>query len=350
MSLKDSSSYNIQFENGKPVFIDTTSFEKYTEGEPWIGYKQFCQHFLAPLTLMSYKDIRLNQLLRIYLDGLPLDLASSLLPLKTKLSFSILSHIHLHSHAQKKYEKREDSEKSNRKVSLNGLIGIIDNLESAIRKLGWEPKDTEWADYYDDTNYTEDAFRNKKSVITDFLNKIPDIRMVWDFGANTGEFSRLVSQRGIKTIAFDIDPSAVEKNYLSVVKNKEPNILPLELNVCNPSPGIGWANEERKSLISRGPADVILALALIHHLAISNNIPLQKIALLLSNLCKYLIIEFIPKDDSKVQFLLSSREDIFTNYTKIDFESEFNRCFSIIETKPVLESKRTLYLMKSNNL
>ena len=349
MSLKDSSAYNIQFENGKPIFIDTTSFEKYTEGKPWIAYKQFCQHFLAPLTLMSYKDIRLNQLLRIYLDGLPLDLVSSMLPFKTKLSFSLLSHIHLHSHAQKKYEKKEINQKNKRKVSLNGLIGIIDNLESAIKNLRWEPKDTEWADYYDETNYSEDAFRNKKDIISGFLNKVPNINMVWDFGANTGEFSRLASEKGIKTVAFDIDPSAVEKNYLSVVKNKETNILPLELNVCNPSPGIGWENRERKSLIDRGPVDVILALALIHHLAISNNIPLQKIGLFLNNLCKYLIIEFIPKDDSKVQFLLSSREDIFTAYTKTNFESEFNKYFSILETKPVLDSKRTIYLMKSNN-
>jgi len=232
---------------------------------------------------------------------------------------------------------------------LNGLIGIIDNLESTIRNLSWEPKDTEWADYYDETNYSEDAFRNKKDIISGFLNKVPNINMVWDFGANTGEFSRLASEKGIKTVAFDIDPSAVEKNYLSVVKNKETNILPLELNVCNPSPGIGWENRERKSLIDRGPVDVILALALIHHLAISNNIPLQKIGLLLNKLCKYLIIEFIPKDDSKVQFLLSSREDIFTNYTKTNFETEFSKHFSILETKPVLDSKRTIYLMKSNN-
>jgi ribosomal protein L11 methylase PrmA len=349
MSLKDCSAYNIQFENGKPIFIDTTSFEKYTEGKPWIAYKQFCQHFLAPLTLISYKDIRLSQLLRIYLDGIPLDLVSSILPLKTKLSFSLLTHIHLHSKAQKKYEKKQGNEKNNRRVSLNGLIGIIDNLESTIRNLSWEPKDTEWSDYYDETNYTEDALKHKRNIISDFLNKIPDIKMVWDFGANTGEFSRLASEKGIKTIAFDIDPSAVEKNYLRVVEDKETNLLPLELNVCNPSPGIGWENMERKSLINRGPSDVILALALIHHLAISNNIPLQKIAFLLSNLCKYLIIEFIPKDDSKVQFLLSCREDIFTNYTKRNFESEFSKYFSILDTKPVLDSKRTIYLMKSNN-
>lgn len=349
MTLKDSSAYNIQFENGKPIFIDTASFETYTEGQPWVAYKQFCQHFFAPLTLMSYKDIRLKQLLQIYLDGIPLDLVSSLLPLYTILSFSLLSHIHLHSKAQKKYEKEIRSEKNSEKISLNGLIGIIDNLESTIIKLKWEPKGTEWSDYYDETNYTEDSFSNKYKIVSEFFNSIPDVNMVWDLGANTGEFSRIASEKGIKTIAFDIDPSAVEKNYLNIVNNNETNLLPLELNLCNPSPGIGWENLERKSITQRGPADVIFALALIHHLAISNNVPMGKIAHYLSKLCSYLIIEFVPKEDSKVQFLLSSREDIFSDYNESGFESEFSNYFSIINQKSVLDSKRTIYLMRKIN-
>ncbi len=345
MSLKDATAYNIQFENGKPIFIDTTSFEKYTEGEPWIAYKQFCQHFLAPLALMSYTDIRLNHLLKTYIDGIPLDLASSLLPTKTKFSFSFLSHIHLHSKAQKKYEKSGNGKDKKSHVSLNGLIGIIDNLKSTINGLKWAPDKTEWADYYNDTNYTDEAFNNKRELVTEFFNSVPNASMVWDLGANTGEFSRIASLKGIKTIAFDIDPSAVEKNYLTIIENDENNLLPLELNLCNPSPGIGWANTERKSIKDRGPADVIFALALVHHLAISNNVPLEKISQYLSTLCSYLIIEFIPKEDSKVEFLLSSREDIFADYHKSGFEAAFSKYFSIIKQSPVLESQRTLYLM-----
>jgi len=156
MSLKDCSAYNIQFRNGKPVFIDTLSFEKYHEGQPWVAYRQFCQHFLAPLALMSYRDIRLNQLLRIYIDGIPVDLASSLLPFRTRFIFSLLTHIHLHARSQKHYaDKAVDV--SSKKVSRLSFLGLINNLESAVNKLKWRPGGTEWADYYDETNYSSDA-------------------------------------------------------------------------------------------------------------------------------------------------------------------------------------------------
>src|SRR3989344_9098748 len=161
MSLKDASAYNIQFKNGRPILIDTLSFEKYKEGEPWVAYKQFCQHFLAPLALMSYRDVRLSQLFRIYIDGVPLDLASSLLPLKTRFILSILSHIHLHAKTQKYFSNKTLKDK---KVYLSRqrLLVLIDNLERAIKGFKWEAKNTEWADYYDKTNYSVRGFEDKK--------------------------------------------------------------------------------------------------------------------------------------------------------------------------------------------
>lgn len=344
MTLKDASAYNIQFVDGKPVFIDTLSFEKYTAGEPWIAYKQFCQHFLAPLVLMSYKDIRLNKLLVNFIDGIPLDLTSKLLPRKTKFNLSILTHIHFHASTQKKYESETKKRKVN--VSKTGLLGIIDNLNSLIKNLQWNPGGTEWADYYDNTNYNDTSFANKKTIISGFLKKASP-KSVWDLGANTGVFSRIASDSGIKTIAFDIDPAAVEKNYLRVRKEGESSILPLVVDLTNPSPGIGWANEERPSFSERRSADLIMALALIHHLAISNNVPFPMIAAYFKNICNYLIIEFVPKSDSQVKRLLSTREDIFDKYTQQDFEKSFADYFDIVETVPVGESERTLYLLKS---
>jgi len=345
MSLKDASAYNVQFMKGNPIFIDTLSFELYEPDKPWNAYRQFCQHFLAPLALMCYTDVRLNILLTNYTDGIPLELASKLLPSRTKFNFSLLSHIHLHSKAQKKYKTSGETAKS-AKVSFNGLIGIIDNLESAIKKMKWKPDKTEWADYYDETNYTEYSFINKKQIVENFLSEFDDIKSLWDLGANNGEFSRLASNKGIQTIAFDTDHAAVEKNYLQVKKNNENYLLPLVIDLTNPSPGIGWGNMERNTLLDRGPVDLVMALALIHHLAISNNIPLVMIAGYLSRLAKYLIIEFVPKSDSKVKFLLSSREDIFTNYNQQNFEMEFSNYFNIIKKEQISESERTIYLMK----
>lgn len=344
ISLKDSSAYNIQFFNGKPVLIDTLSFEKYKEGTPWIAYRQFCQHFLSPLVLMAYTDIRLNQLMRIYIDGLPIDLVAKLLPTKTKFNLSIFSHIHLHAKYQKKFESKK-VEKSEAKVSQIALMGIIDSLESVIKKLSWKPAGTEWAEYYTFTNYSDKASDEKKQMVERLMKEVKP-KEVWDLGANDGSFSRISSERNVPTVAFDIDPAAVEKNYLYMKSRNEKCMLPLVLDLTNPSPGLGWQNTERDSLTDRGPVDCALSLALVHHLAISNNLPFVKIAEHASKICQYFIIEFVPKDDSQVQKLLQNREDIFDHYNKENFEKDFSEYFNIKIAENIKGTKRTLYLME----
>jgi len=344
MSLKDCSAYNIQFIGSSPVFIDTLSFERYREGEPWVAYRQFCQHFLAPLALMSCRDIRLNQLLRVYIDGIPLDLAAVLLPVKTRFSFSLLSHIHLHARSQKRHAG-EAVKRSGNKVSKMAFRGIVDSLESLIRKLRWKPGGTEWADYYEATNYSVEAQAEKQRLVSEYLACVQP-KMVWDLGANTGVFSRLATGVGALTVAYDVDPAAVEKNYLKAREEDESALLPLVLDLTNPSPGLGWENRERMSLIERGPADLVLALALVHHLAISNNLPFFKIVNFFRKICRDLIIEFIPKEDSQVQRLLASREDIFPDYNRECFEKAFVEYFIIERSEKISDSERTLYLMR----
>lgn len=345
MVLKDASAYNIQFRNGKPVLIDTLSFQKYRDGEPWVAYKQFCQHFLAPLALMSHTDIRLNQLFRVFIDGIPLDLASRLLPFRTRLKVSLFSHIHLHAKSQKYFADKPLSKEKKVKISRSSLTGIIDSLKSATKKMKMQPQCTEWSNYYEATNYSSDALNHKKRLVAEFLEKV-NPKIVWDLGANTGLFSRIASDRGIQTISFDIDPAAVEKNYLECVEKGETNILPLLLDLTNPSPSIGWENQERMSVLERGRPDTVFALALIHHLVISNNLPFSKIAGFFSKICSSLIIEFVPKSDSQVQRLLSSREDIFPDYTQGVFESKFREYFTIQNSVRITNPKRTLYLME----
>ena len=349
MVLKDSSAYNIQFHKGRPVLIDTLSFDIYQEGDPWVAYRQFCQHFLAPLALMSLNDIRLSQLLRVYIDGVPLDLASELLPGRTRLNFGLLSHIHLHASAQRRYaDKALDPAVSARKMSRISFLGLIDGLKSAVEKLKWEPGGTEWSDYYDATagHYSSAAQEHKLAAVSAFLEKIQP-KTVWDLGANTGLFSRQASDQDIFTVAWDIDPGAVEQNYRQIKAAKEQHLLPLVLDLTNPSPGIGWAGRERMSLLERGPAEAVLALALIHHLAIGNNVPLARLANFFREAGKNLIIEFVPKEDSQVQLLLASREDIFPDYTVEAFETAFTRHFEILETVDIQDTPRRLYLMEA---
>ena len=205
---------------------------------------------------------------------------------------------------------------------------------------------TEWQEYYSNTNYTEDSFGTKKEIITCFKNKI-NPKTVWDFGSNTGIFSRIFSKEGIDVTAFDIDHLAIEKNYLTAKENGEENIFPLIFDISNPSPALGFNNEERKTLTQRAQnVDLILALALIHHLRITYSIPFSYIAKYFAEISKYLIIEFVDKKDSKIQTMLLNREDIFDDYTKENFEKEFGEFYQILEIKPIDGTRRTLYLME----
>jgi len=347
MSLKDASAYNIQFQHGKPVFIDTLSFEKYQPERPWIAYRQFCQHFLAPLSLMAFCDVRLGQLLRDYIDGIPLDLASKLLPRRTWFNFTLLIHIHIHARSQKHYASQKI--KTRRQFSHNSMIGLLDSLKGGISNLHWNPSGMGWENYYEEHNYSPQGIQHKKDAVSHWLDLIHP-KMVWDLGANTGLFSRLASERGIPTLAFDIDPAAVELNYRSCVTQQETNLLPLVMDLANPSPSIGWENIERPSFLERAPADAIFALALLHHLAIGNNVPLDRLAGFFNRLGKWLIIEFIPKDDSQVQRLLANRQDIFNDYTAGCFETAFSKYFSVEHKEPIPGSTRQLYLMKNLSL
>jgi len=350
MSLKDASAYNIQFRDGKPVLIDTLSFEIYREGEPWVAYRQFCQHFLAPLATMANRDVRLGRLLRVFLDGLPLDFASTLLPLRARLRPSLFLHIHLHSRSQKRFAAKSLREnRPGRRMPLRAMLGLVESLRGAVEKLQWKLSRSEWSDYYAATNYTSVSMEHKKEIVSRFLDEArPEI--VWDLGANVGRFSRIAASKGAYTVAFDGDPVAVEINYCENVRKGESKILPLFVDLTNPSPGIGWHTKERMSLLERGPADAVFALALIHHLAISNNVPLRKLAEFFRDISKWLIIEFVPKDDSQVQRLLASREDIFVDYTQENFEAAFGEYFSIRKSEKVKESLRTLYLMANKTL
>lgn len=346
MSLKDSSAYNIQFHNGKPILIDSLSFEAYQPGEPWVAYRQYCQHFLAPLALMALCDVRLGQLMRVHIDGLPLDLVSRLLPWRSRLRPPLLIHIHLHAGAQRRFAGRETGPaRRGGSMDRRAMLGLIDSLRSATDGLSWSVGDTPWQDYEHTHNYTPHASEHKETLVTEYLALIRP-KCVWDLGANTGRFSRIASDSGALVISLDADPGAVELNYRECRRTGETRTLPLLFDLTNPSPGQGWAHQERESLLARGPADTAMALALIHHLAIGNNLPLPRIATFLSQVCRDLIIEFVPKEDPQVQKLLRSREDIFDAYTRDAFERAFAPHFSVERAEQVRESTRWLYLMR----
>jgi ribosomal protein L11 methylase PrmA len=344
--LRDASAYNVQFRDARPILIDTLSFTRYREGEPWVAYKQFCEHFLVPLALMSIRDVRCGRLLREYLNGIPVDLGSTLLPAWTWARAGILLHVHMHARAMKRYESASVAAVTgSRRLTKRALLGLVASLRNTVAKLDWRPAGTPWSDYARDHNYSEEGLATKRRLVQDYLASVRP-RMVWDLGGNTGAFSRAAREVAASVVCFDFDPAAVELNYRQVRHRSETGLLPLQLDLMSPSPATGWANEERLSLETRGPADALLALALVHHLAIANNVPLPRVAELFARLGRTLVIEFVPKSDSQVERLLRNRPDIFPDYGQEGFERAFERHYEIVAQSRIGDSQRVLYLMR----
>ncbi|MDR0947307.1 MAG: hypothetical protein LBM87_06160 [Ruminococcus sp.] len=346
MMLKDASAYNIQWLNGWAVLIDTLSFEVYEEGQPWVAYGQFCRHFVCPLLLMSKVDERLGKLMNSFIDGIPLDLASAILSGRG----GVFGKLHIDIHGKSIEKHSTDRTQKQVYMKKSAFLALAKSLKEGILALKPPSKLTEWGEYYSHTNYSADSAKHKSDIVARFLDGIENLKQVWDFGANDGRYSRIAAKTAHVT-AFDIDTNAVGRNYLEIRKSHEP-ILPLILDLTAPSPAIGFGNTERNTIGGRvnrpgkAPADCILMLAVIHHLAVSNNLPFELIARWVSELTEYLVIEFVPKSDSQVQILLSTRDDIFTEYDETHFTESFGRYFDICAREAIPDSERIMFLMK----
>ncbi|MGI8703653.1 MAG: SAM-dependent methyltransferase [Candidatus Limnocylindrales bacterium] len=362
LTLKDASAYNIQFRGCRPILIDTLSFERAEPDAPWIAYRQFCEHFLAPLALMALRDARLGMLLREWLDGVPLDLASSLLPASTWLRPGLAAHVRLHARAQRRYADGgpgTDGTSPGRPrptMSRQRQEALLRSLRGAVEGLRWDPSGTEWADYATNTSYSERAESAKKRTVEGMLKAAgvtkggtrpadtrPAGTRVWDLGANVGVYSAIAASVGASVLAFDIDPAAAERHYRRLRADGQAAILPLVQDLANPSPGLGWAGRERRLLADRGPADVVMALALVHHLAIGRNVPLPMLSLFFAELAPAAIVEFVPKEDPMVRRLLASRRDVFPDYTLEGFRRAFATDWDLAEEIPIEDSPRVLF-------
>ena len=347
MILRDASSFNTQIYRGKPIFIDTLSFGVYEEGRPWSAYKQFCEQFLAPLALIAYADPRLSRLSHLFLNGVPLDLAVKLLPWRKKIRQGPLLHLVFHS-SNLRSGSRAGAAKPELFFPKSSMMGLIASLESAIQSITWNPVKTMWSQYNGNNktiSYKQISLEDKKHIVERCI-KMCRSKYIWDLGANTGEFSRIAAGLGAFVVSVDSDPSVIEYQYLNNRVGKVSNILPLCIDILNPTPNLGWMNLERESFINRPKPDTILALAIIHHLAIGENIPLSNLAEALSTLTEKLIIEFVPKTDPQVKEMLLFREDIFPSYTQAGFEAAFAKHFSPIFSKRIRATDRWIYVFK----
>ena len=341
MTLKDASAYNIQFSGVTPVFIDTLSFRRLGKNQPWVAYRQFCQHFLLPLSLMAYRDLRLNLLLKNHLDGIPLDLGVKLLPLKAALNF----HVFINLYLQRFFGKMVRSEvngKEKATVGKTGLEGIIDSLINAVSSLKLAENKSTWSDYYE-MREMNDYSQEKEHLVNEWLGLIKPHEVI-DLGGNIGTYSRLAAKGAVSVISTDFDSLSVEINYRLCRQSGIMNILPLIIDLVNPSPGIGWRNQERPPFEKRFQGDTVMALALIHHLYFSNNLPFDHLADFFAYFGKYLLIEFIDRDDLQVKLLMERRDDDHSAYTKKNFEKAFSDKFRLIKSRDLRTKNRSLYL------
>ena len=350
LTLKDASAYNIQFQGPAPIFIDHLSFEKAEAGRPWGGYLQFCRHFLGPLALQACRGSLCGRLSALWMDGLPLDFVVELLPRRTWLSPWLLIHLHLHRRMQRKHQDARRSAEAARAVRLGskGIARLADSLTAAVEGLKPSARKTEWGEYYQDTNYTPAGAEDKARQVAAVAAAHPG-RLAVDLGSNTGVFSRLLAAHFNLVLAVDLDHQAVENQYLRLKTGGPANILPLLQDMANPTPSLGWGEEERDSFSRRVRADFLSALALVHHLVFSAGIPLAKVAEYFARLLDdggRLLLEFVPLEDSQVRRLLAARENIFPKYNLEGCLEAFGRHFFLESRRSILDSERTLLVLR----
>lgn len=341
MILKDASPYNIQFVQGRPVFIDTLSFEKYDASQPWIAYRQFCESFLFPLYIEHYCSVPVGKVLIAWPDGIPAGDTVRLLPRRSKFNAGALLHVHLQAGVKK-------GNGGGRQVAFSRqkLTHLIQHLEGILRKLkSGNSAHSTWSNYYEETILGDGYLQEKERVFRSFLEDL-SFGSALDLGANDGYFSQILAERSeVRVVAVDGDPACIGRLYKNA--GDAGSILPLCIDLLHPSPAIGFRNRERAAYHERFCAELVVALALVHHLVLSGNVPLADVPDFLADLTTdALIIEFVPLEDAKAQELVRHKTQWHRPYDAATFEACMQQSFSIERKSVVGGTKRILYLMK----
>jgi hypothetical protein len=293
---------------------------------------------------MSQLDLRLGQLWRGTVEGVPIDLASRLLPWQTRLRIGLGVHLHLHSTLQSKHSGKSSVSRTV-EVKKHAKLGLVDSLLSTVRGLQVKGRRGEWESYYDEHSYTAEEFQQKAALVKEYLDRT-GAATIWDLGANTGYFSFLACELGLSVVSFESDPACVNRTYLEAKRKGVTRLLPLVQDLGNPTPSFGWESAERASIFERGRPDLVLALALVHHLALAGNQPLENVAAFFDRLAPWLLIEFVPEDDPQAQSLRQRTRGIHHRYDRQHFEACMGRYFGVQAAAPLTKSGRTLYLFR----
>jgi len=345
LALKDATPYNVQWRGSRPVFIDIGSFERLRPGEPWAGYRQFCTLFLYPLMLQAYKGLPFHAALRGSLEGIAPSDARALLA-GERFRKGVLSNVVLHARLESRYagadgrEVKRDMRRAGFSTEL--LAANFRKLEKLVRSLEWKPGETAWTGYGEENTYDEAAAAAKTEFVREAAARRRS-RLTWDVGCNDGRYARVAAEFADLVVAFDADHATVDALYGRLRDEGREDILPLVMSVTDPSPDLGWRGRERASLERRGTPELLLCLAVVHHVCITGNVPVREFLDWLRSLDTALVIEFPDRADPMVQRLLGGkREGSNPDYQKPLFEQGLEERFVIDRSAPVSPT-RTLY-------
>lgn len=340
LNLKDGSAYNVQWRGAKPVFIDILSFQRF-DGRPfWPGYRQFCQMFLNPLMVQAWRSIAFQPLLRGSLEGITPRQCRRMLSTRDLLRRGVLTHVVLHSQLEGMTGSglRVDGPRQGPQAIQHNVRG----LQRIVRGLEWRPGRSAWSDYAQSNSYSGDDHAAKRR----FVEEVASARrrhLVFDLGSNTGEYARLAADHADLVVAMDADAVAVDRMYQDLVKSGVANVQPLVFDLADPSPGLGWRNRERRPLEERGRPDLVLSLAVLHHLVLGRNLPLVEVLDWFAGLTQELVIEFVNLDDPMVRLMLANRRDRDPDYTLERFEKLVQERFRVVRRLTLPSGTRTLF-------
>ena len=345
---KDATPYNTQFVGAEPTFIDVGSFERLPKGEPWRAHRQFCMLFYLPLLLQATVDVDFQPLLRGSLHGITPETARRMLPWRHRFGHGAFINVVLHARLERRNAAVEGD--AGQELARAGygpklIDAQLAKLEKHIAGLRWAASDSEWSDYADRSHYEADDLAQK----TDFVERVARTSkpgVVIDFGANDGHFSRIVAPFAETVVAIDSDALVVDRLYRSLRDEGDRTILPLYTDLTDPSPGMGWRARERAPLTDRVNAKLVMALAVVHHLAITGTVPLPEVAAMLRDFDATVVVEFPDRNDPMVERLLSRKRDgLFDHYTLEAFIAAVEARFDISERATLPGGNRHLFLL-----
>jgi SAM-dependent methyltransferase len=345
LTLKDASPYNVQFIGSRPLFIDVGAFEPLREDELWVGYRQFCMLYLYPLLLQATKGVGFQARLRGSIDGITPAEMRGLMSFRDRFRRGVTTNVFLHARLDRRDTDRATltSELRRPGIGKQVIVANVRKMRRLVARLEWSPPRSVWVTYGEDNSYTDDDAQRKDRFVRAAATSAP-WQLVWDLGCNNGRHSRIAAEGAGRVVAIDADPGSVELLYRELRDSGYETILPLTMNIADPSPGLGWRGLERKPLPDRGRPDLVLVLALVHHLAIGANVPVRELVDWLAMLGGALVIEFPTREDPMVQRLLSAkRSGLHPDYEREHFERCLNEAFDVRRVERLDSGTRILY-------